>query len=233
MPQGYKCKMGRAILSLGILGVIMSVKSVEAVVPGGVVKTANGGLQGKLENVAQGEERQAEMEKMNRNISGRHAELTEVVKNIKRRQILLEITSREVEESMLRLAEEKKRMEEVRTRDEGLGNCTESPAHLERLKEKGVKVSGLKVMGVFTLCEVLATLGWEGVTGAVVATARAWPPRESACNGDTSTSMSELRPGEGKLPPRSSALKFLRREARMEWARRRTPPSRRLQSPAR
>ncbi len=68
------------------------------------------------------------------------------------------------------------------------------------------------------------------MTGALVATASAWPVRESACNEDASTSMSELRPEEGKLPPRLAALKLL--GARMEWARRRTPPSIRVQSPA-
>jgi hypothetical protein len=58
----------------------MSVKSMEAKVPGGEVKTAYVGLQGMLEDVAQGiEERQAEMEKMIRNITDRHAELAEVI----------------------------------------------------------------------------------------------------------------------------------------------------------
>jgi hypothetical protein len=117
-----------------------------------------------LEEVAQGiEERQAEMVRMFKNNSEKHAELAEVEKNIKRRQTLLDITSRGVKESMPRLAEDRKRMEKG-TRDEESGNCTESPGLWERPEEKRVKASGLKVMGVFTLCGVLATLGWGGVT---------------------------------------------------------------------
>jgi hypothetical protein len=77
VPQGYKCKMERDILALGISGIIMSANSVEAEVSGGEVKTAYGGLQRMPEDVAQGiEERQAEIKRMIKNTSGKHAELT-------------------------------------------------------------------------------------------------------------------------------------------------------------
>jgi hypothetical protein len=51
-----------------------------------------------LENVAQGiEEKQTGMKEMVKNILGMQAELAEVERNIKRRQTLLDITSREVQ----------------------------------------------------------------------------------------------------------------------------------------
>jgi hypothetical protein len=69
-PRGYKCKMGRAILALGILGVLMSVGDARAEEPKMGTKSAYGGLQGLLEGVALGiQERQLKMEEMNKNMS--------------------------------------------------------------------------------------------------------------------------------------------------------------------
>jgi hypothetical protein len=192
------------------------------------------GLQSILEDVAQGiEERPAEMERMAKDIMDSHAELMEVEKNIKRRQTLLVMTSREVKEDMLRVREEKQRMGEARARSEEPSNCTEVPVRQEQLEEKGVKVSGLKVVGVFTLCRVLAVLGWGGVTSVLVTTAKIWPTSLLALSEDASISMSELRPGGGKLSSRLAALSFKDKRARAEWPRRRTTPSRGMQSPDR
>jgi hypothetical protein len=53
-------------------------------------------------------------------------------------------------------------MNAARAGDERIGNCTEGLEQQERVEEKGVRVSRLKVLGVFTLCGVLVTFGWGG-----------------------------------------------------------------------
>ncbi len=83
---GGRCRLGRVILMVGILGIIL---------PGGGAraegkKAAYDGLQGLLENVAMGiEEKQAEMREMDASLSAKRAELIELEKTIRRRQKLL------------------------------------------------------------------------------------------------------------------------------------------------
>ncbi len=72
---------------------------------------------------------------------------------------------------------------------------------MEKRDEKETKISGLQVMGVFTLCGFLASLGSGGVTSVLVVTARVWPTEGPAHSEDASTSMSELRPKEGEARP--------------------------------
>ncbi len=76
------------------------------------------------------------MERMAKDIMDSRAELMEMEKNIKRRQTLLEMTSREVREDMLRVREEKQRMGEARARSEEPCNCTEVLVRQEQLEEK-------------------------------------------------------------------------------------------------
>jgi hypothetical protein len=82
-----------------------------------------------------------------------------VERNIKRRQTLLAITSREVREERVKLSKEREKKNAARTKGEKVSNCTEGPVQQEHVEEKAVRVSGLKVMGVFTLCGVLVMLG--------------------------------------------------------------------------
>jgi hypothetical protein len=51
---GYKCKIGRAILALGILGILMSVGDSRAEEPRAERELAYGGQQGLMEGMALG-----------------------------------------------------------------------------------------------------------------------------------------------------------------------------------
>jgi hypothetical protein len=52
-------------------------------------------------------------------------------------------------------------------------NCTETITVPEKLAAEGAGILGLQVIGVFTLCGLLAALGWGGVTITLVIAARA------------------------------------------------------------
>jgi hypothetical protein len=70
----YTCKMGRAILMLGILGILTPVESTGT----GGKKLAYDGLQGLLESVAMGiAEKQLEMREMDKNMSIKKMELAD------------------------------------------------------------------------------------------------------------------------------------------------------------
>jgi hypothetical protein len=155
------------------------------------------GLQGLLEGVALGiEERQLEMKEMIKNMSIRQEELMELEKTIRRRQMLLDLTPREVEESVYKLEVVKKMMEEERIWSEEPANCTEMIIIPESQTRKESRISELKVMGMFILCSLLACLGWGGVTSTLIIASKAWPSRRPSSNMDVSTSKGELRPGE-------------------------------------
>jgi hypothetical protein len=53
------------------------------------------------------EVKQADMREMDQSLSTKRMELIELEKTIQRRKMLLDLTSREIEEGMLRLKEEK------------------------------------------------------------------------------------------------------------------------------
>jgi hypothetical protein len=143
--RGGRCRLGRVILMLGILGVILT--GSEASAEG--KKSVYDGLQGLLENVAMGiEEKQVEMREMDASLSAKRAELIEHEKTIRRRQKLLDLTNREVEDGILKLEEEKKAVEEKRAQAgqaEEQANCTAPMAEPERLTTKRGEVSGLQI----------------------------------------------------------------------------------------
>ncbi len=67
---------------------------------------------------------------------------------------------------------------------------------------------GVAGHGVFTLCGLLAALGWGGVTITLVIAARACtakPPSEAV---DASTSTDEVVPGSLSRPPKMAVLSF-------------------------
>jgi hypothetical protein len=88
------------------------------------------------------------MEEMGKNMLAKQAELAEMELTIRRRQMLLDLTSREVEESMHKLKDERERMKEERVRKEEPANCTENSIRLKEQVKKESRISGLKVMGV-------------------------------------------------------------------------------------
>jgi hypothetical protein len=149
-------------------------------------------------------------------------------KTIRRRQMLLDLTSREVEENVHRLEAEKKKMEEDRVRMEEPANCTETIILPEEQVKKDSRMSGPKVMGVFTLCGLLASLGWGGVTSTLVIASRTWSSRRSDGSMDASTSMSELRPEGSAAGLKPATLSFQEMRVWLEWPKRRTPPRRKV-----
>jgi hypothetical protein len=65
-----------------------------------------------------------------------------VEKTIRRRQMLLDITSREVEESMHKLKAERKRMEEMRAKEKEQANFIENSTWPEGQVKKESRISG-------------------------------------------------------------------------------------------
>jgi hypothetical protein len=100
-------------------------------------------------------------------------ELIELEKTNQRRQMLLELTSMEIEEGMLKLEEERKKMEEERTQGEEPADCTMMTTDAEELVTKEAGMPRLQIMGVFTLCGLLTVLSWGNVTSILVVTAKA------------------------------------------------------------
>ncbi len=83
-------------------------------------------------------------------------ELVELEKTVRRIQMLLNLTSEEIEEGLCKLEMEKKRMDEERTHAEEPINCTVTVITPEGQAARGARISGLQVMGVFTLCPCAA-----------------------------------------------------------------------------
>jgi hypothetical protein len=159
------------------------------------------------------------MREMDRSLSVKRTELIELEKTIRRRLILLDLTSREIEEGMLKLKEEKEKMKEEKDQREEPTNCTETITVPERLAAEGAGISGMQFMGVFTLCSLLAALGWGGMTSTLITAARACttkPPSEAA---DASTSKDEVVPGSHPCPPKPAVLSFW--DERTRWSGRR------------
>jgi hypothetical protein len=168
------------------------------------------------------EEKQMEMREMDRSLSAKRMELIELEKTVWRRQMLLDLTSREIEEGMLKLKEEKEKMEVEKVQREEPANCTVVMTAPEKLVAGEARIPGLQVMGVFTLFGVLAALVWGGVTSILVVTPRAWtikPPSEAI---DASTSTDEVAPSGLVRPLKPAVLSFRDERMRWEWPKRMT-----------
>jgi hypothetical protein len=83
-------------------------------------------------------------------------------------------------------------------------------------------------MGVFTLCRLLAALGWGDVTSILVVTAKAWTTKPPSKGADVSNSTGELEAGSTTRPLKPATLSFWEEWARWEWPRRTVPLGRRL-----
>ncbi len=76
--------------------------------------------------------------------------------------MLLDLMFKEIEEGMLKLKEEKRIVEEKKIREEEPANCTVIASEPEELTARKDGKPGLQIMAVFTLCGLLAALGWAG-----------------------------------------------------------------------
>jgi hypothetical protein len=128
---------------------------------------------------------------------------------------------------MFKLKEEKKKMEEERTREEEPANCTLTMADPERMIAKEDRVLGLQIMGVLTLCSVLVALGWGSMTSILVITAKAGMTKSSSKATDACTSTEETAPGSPMRTLKPAVLSFRDERTRWEWPRRPTPAGRR------
>jgi hypothetical protein len=92
----------------------------------------------------------------------------------------------------------------------------------EKLVAGEARILGLQVMGVFTLCGVLAALVWGGVTSILVVTARAWRKKPPSEEIDVSTSTDEVAPSGLVRPLKLVVLSFRDERMRWEWPKRMT-----------
>jgi hypothetical protein len=83
-------------------------------------------------------------------------------------------------------------------------------------------------MGVFTLCGLLATLGWGGMTDLIVLISKVWSVEETREYKDASTNTGSLG-GQGQAGPLKPAVISPQEErARREWPRKTVLASRRV-----
>ncbi len=139
-------------------------------------------------------------------------ELVELGKTIQRRQRLPNLTSRVIENGIIKLGQEKKAQAELAEKPL---NCTTVTGKSGEPATRKDMIFGLQMMGVFTLCNVLATLGWGGVTSILDILARAWttkPPKEST-DASTNTDMPGNRRVNQPLKPTSVSF----RDERARW----------------
>ncbi len=84
------------------------------------------------------------------------------------------------------------------------------------------------IMGVFTLCRLLATLGWGGMTGLIVLISKVWPMEDAREYKDATTNTGSLS-SQGRVRPLKPAVISPQEErARWEWPRRTVLASRRV-----
>jgi hypothetical protein len=137
--------------------------------------------------------------------------------------MLLDLTSKEIEEGMLRLDEEKKKIEEKKIWEEEPANCTMMATEPEGLTTKEDGIPGLQIMGVFTLCGLLVAPGWGGCD------------QHPGCHSkgvDTKTPQQRRRceyqhgRGSATQPFKPTVLSFRDERTRWEWPRRGMPAGR-------
>ncbi len=87
-------------------------------------------------------------------------------------------------------------------------------------------ISGLQIMGVFTLCGALATLSWGGVTSMLVMTAKAWATKPIKESLDESTNTETLSNNGTNRLLKPATVSFRDKRTRWEWPRRTVPVGR-------
>jgi hypothetical protein len=107
-------------------------------------------------------------------------------------------------------------------------NCTTAVDKTGELNAREGAAFRLQIMGVFTLCGLLATLGWGGMTGLIVVISKIWPSEEVKEHKDVSTSTRSLD-GQGQMQQAKAAVMSPQEErARWEWPRRTVLATRRV-----
>jgi hypothetical protein len=80
-------------------------------------------------------------------------------------------------------------------------NCTMVMDKTGELNAREGIAFGLQIIGVFTLCGILATLGLGGMTGLIVVICKVWPSEEVKEHKDVSNSAGSLnRQGQAQPP---------------------------------
>jgi hypothetical protein len=99
-------------------------------------------------------------------------------------------------------------------------NCTAVIDKAGELNAREEIAFGLQIMGVFTLCGLLAILGWGGLTGLIIAISKAWPMEKAREFKEVSTSMGSLdRQGQAQVF-KLAVVSPREERARWEWPRR-------------
>jgi hypothetical protein len=71
-------------------------------------------------------------------------------------------------------------------------NCTTTADETGESNSREGVAFRLQIMGVFTLCGLLATLGWGGMTGLIVLISKVWSMEDAREYKDASTNMGSL-----------------------------------------
>jgi hypothetical protein len=107
-------------------------------------------------------------------------------------------------------------------------NCTAVADKAGELNAREGIAFGLQIMGVFTLCGLLATLGWGGMTGLIMVISKVWPVEEAREHKDVSTSTGSLdRQSQAQLL-KPAVISPREERARLEWPRRTVSATRRV-----
>jgi hypothetical protein len=143
----------------------------------------------------------------------------------RQKQKLYNLTSKVIEDALRKLEHEKATQAELR---EEAPNCTTTTAELGEFNVREGVALRLQIMGVFTLCGFLATLGWGGMTSILVLTAKVWPmkPVKECRDASTNTGVLGSRGRSRSLKPAEVSLREGR--VRWEWPRRATPAGRQI-----
>jgi hypothetical protein len=141
----------------------------------------------------------------------------------RRRQKLYDLTSKVIEDALHKLEHEKATQAELH---EEAPNCTTTAAELGEFNAREGEAFRLQIMGVFTLCGFLATLGWGGMTSVLVLTAKVCASEAVKEYRDTSTNTGVLGSRGQSRPLKPAAVSFREERARWEWPRRATSAGR-------
>lgn len=112
---------------------------------------------------------------------------------------------------------------------EALRDVTNCTAMADKTGEPNAREGiafGLQIMGVFTLCGLLATLGWGGL---VMVISKAWSVEEVKKLRDVSTSTGSLDRHNRAQLPKPVVISPQEERARWEWPRRTVSATRRVQ----
>ncbi len=157
---------------------------------------------------------------MTRGIEDRQNELKKVAKSMEDRQAQLEKAAKEIKDKRIKRIEKEIELTTSIPEDKITDNFAEELVQQGHVKEEEERIPGLKVMGVFIGCRILMTLGWGGVTSALVSMFKASSGRGAVQCGDAPTSTSGVASGEKQIPLKAAVMSFRDGRKKMEWPKR-------------